>query len=394
MKIFEITNPQLDVSDPVAFIRSMQKSLGMSSTGTGGLTLANPKGKVTDPIDPTDNDAVEPEASNEVVIIGDSIAAGMGGEAPYAKSGLSTTEVLKRVNAFIKTGKAKGSVVILSSGASNSAPVELEGGTSRPGKLDPVAQQLKDLKDAGASVALVGTGSKKSAWFPPTKYTDGKRYRVDLTNVNQQLASMASANGAKFLGALEEYDGGMHSGKGDGVHPFGGYQKLKQAGSEIAPVSQPATTPSKQRTTTPSKQPTTKNKSSTGGKGTVNPGEVQSYLSSKGLDRNQVAGIMANIKAESSFRPGAIGDNGTSGGLFQHHKERFSAMSKAAGPNWQSNWKGQIDFALSEPAGRKYASMKFATPEEASKWFTINFERPANMVAKANSRSLDASQFA
>jgi hypothetical protein len=385
MKIFEITAPTLDMSNPVGFIRSMQKSLGMND-GTGGLTLSNAKGKVTDPIDPTDNDVVEPEASNEVVIIGDSIAAGMGGEAPYAKSGLSTTEVLKRVNAFIKTGKAKGSVVILSSGASNSAPVELEGGTSRPGKLDPVAQQLKALKDAGASVALVGTGSKKSAWFPPTKYTDGKRYRVDLTNVNQQLASMASANGAKFLGALEEFDNSMHSGKGDGVHPFRGYQKLKQAGSEIAPVSQPATTPSK--------QPATKNKSSTGGKGTVNPGEIQSYLSSKGLDRNQVAGIMANIKAESSFRPGAIGDNGTSGGLFQHHKERFSAMSKAAGPNWQTNWKGQIDFALSEPAGRKYASMKFATPEEASKWFTINFERPANMVAKANSRSLDASQFA
>jgi len=385
MKIFEVTAPNLDTSNPIAFINSMKKSLGMDD-GTGGLSLVNPSGKVTDTSNPTDKTVVEPAPSNEVVIIGDSIAVGIGGSEPYAKAGISTTEVLNRVNAFIKTGKAKGSVVILSSGASNSAPVELEGGPTQPGKLDPVAQQLSALKAAGASVALVGTGSRKSVWFPPTKYTNGKRYRVDLTNVNQQLASMASASGAKFLGPLEEFDDSMHSGKGDGVHPFRGYQKLKRAGSEIVPVKQP--------TTAPSKQPATKKSSVSGGKGSVSPGEVQSYLSSKGLDRNQVAGIMANIKAESSFRPGVLGDNGTSGGLFQHHKERFTAMRKAAGPNWQTNWKGQIDFALSEPAGQKYASIKFATPEEASKWFTIHFERPANMVAKANSRSLDASQFA
>ena len=179
------------------------------------------------------------EAENNIVIIGDSIAVGIGGSEPYAKGGISTTEVLNRVNAFIKSGKAKGSIVILSSGASNSAPVEIEGGAKQPGNLAPIGNQLKALKDAGASVALVGTGSEKSIWFPPTQYTNGKRYRVDLTGVNQQLASMALANGAKFLGPLEEYDSGMHSGKGDGIHPYSGYQKLKQAGSAIAPASQP-----------------------------------------------------------------------------------------------------------------------------------------------------------
>lgn len=182
----------------------------------------------------------EPALSNKVVVIGDSIAVGMGGSELYAKGGISTAEVLNRVNAFIKTGKAKGAVVILSSGASNSAPIELEGGTTQSGNLSPVVQQLAALKAAGASVALVGTGSKKSAWFPPTKYTNGKRYRIDLTGVNQQLASMASSNGAKFLGPLEEYDSGMHSGKGDGIHPFGAYQKLKQSGATSFPEKQPS----------------------------------------------------------------------------------------------------------------------------------------------------------
>lgn len=369
MKVFEILDPAKMFG-------------GFNLMGIGDEKAGSLVDKAADMLNPNRKGDSEPAPSNEVVIIGDSIAVGMGGSEPYAKGGISTTEVLNRVNAFIKTGKAKGAVVILSSGASNSAPIELEGGTTQSGNLSPVAQQLAALKAAGASVALVGTGSKKSAWFPPTKYTNGKRYRIDLTGVNQQLSSMASSNGAKFLGPLEEYDSGMHSGKGDGVHPFGAYQKLKQSGATSFPTRKSAPASNSKKTAPAS------------GKGAVNPNDIKSYLGSKGLDRNQVAGIMANIKAESSFRPGAIGDNGTSGGLFQHHKERFAAMKAAAGKDWATNWKGQIDFALTEPAGRQYAGMKFSSPEAASKWFTINFERPANMVAKANTRSADAASYA
>jgi hypothetical protein len=177
------------------------------------------------------------ESTNNVVIIGDSIAVGMGGAEPYAKGGISTVEVLRRVQAFVASGKAKGATVILSSGASNSSPIELEGGIKKPGNggLGPVAQQLKALKDAGANVVLVGTGSGKSIAFPGTSHTGGKKYVVDLTGVNQQLESMANAAGVKFLGPLEDFDPAMHSGKGDGVHPYNGYSKLKQAGSSTAP---------------------------------------------------------------------------------------------------------------------------------------------------------------
>jgi hypothetical protein len=177
------------------------------------------------------------EETSNVVIIGDSIAVGLGGTEPYAKGGISTVEVLRRVNAFIQTGKAKGATVILSSGASNSAPIELEGGIKKPGNggLAPVAEQLRALKQAGATVALVGTGSKKSIAFPGTSWTGGKKYIVDLTGVNEQLESMASATGATFLGPLEDYDTGLHSNKGDGIHPYGGYQKLKNAGMAVTP---------------------------------------------------------------------------------------------------------------------------------------------------------------
>jgi hypothetical protein len=51
MKIFEITTPKLDVNNPVSFIRDMQKSLGIDD-GTGGLSIENPSGRITDVKEP------------------------------------------------------------------------------------------------------------------------------------------------------------------------------------------------------------------------------------------------------------------------------------------------------------------------------------------------------
>lgn len=128
-------------------------------------------------------------------------------------------------------------------------------------------------------------------------------------------------------------------------------------------------------------------------KNPVPPDQIKAYLGSQGLDRNQVAGIMANIKAESGFDSGAIGDNGTSGGLVQHHADRFEKMIQAAGPNWQKNWKGQLDYALSEPAGARYKTMTFSTPQAAASWWTIYFEIPRNKEQQAAIRSKTAGQF-
>jgi len=132
---------------------------------------------------------------------------------------------------------------------------------------------------------------------------------------------------------------------------------------------------------------------------TVNPTALKSYLASKGLDKNQVAGIMANVEAESSFDIGILGDGGTSGGLFQHHNSqdpRFSKMVKAAGgpSKWRTNWRGQVDYALSEPAGQQYKSLSFSTPEQASKWWTINFEIPDDKFNVAVTRSKEARKYA
>lgn len=99
-------------------------------------------------------------------------------------------------------------------------------------------------------------------------------------------------------------------------------------------------------------------------------------------------GILANIKRESNFNPGAIGDGGTSGGLFQHHADRFNKMIRAAGGKgaWKSNWQAQVDFALSEPAGQQYLATKFRSPAEAVTWWVKHFEKPANQAAEIQKR--------
>lgn len=115
--------------------------------------------------------------------------------------------------------------------------------------------------------------------------------------------------------------------------------------------------------------------------------DIYSYLKDKGVDHEHAVGILANIQNESQFNSGAIGDNGTSGGLFQHHNERFTAMKKAAGPDWQKNWKGQVDYALSEGDMHAYLKRPVRSGEEAARAFVYDFERPLDKPGEANKRA-------
>jgi peptidoglycan hydrolase-like protein with peptidoglycan-binding domain len=126
--------------------------------------------------------------------------------------------------------------------------------------------------------------------------------------------------------------------------------------------------------------------------GKVSPKEIYNYIKEIGLSKFHAMGMLANIQAESSFNPGVMGDkmNGeyTSGGLFQHHKTRLAnlkAFAERQGTPW-TDWKTQVDFALSEPEGKQYASMNFKSAADASIWFTKYFERPANAEQQAANR--------
>jgi murein DD-endopeptidase MepM/ murein hydrolase activator NlpD/FMN phosphatase YigB (HAD superfamily) len=131
--------------------------------------------------------------------------------------------------------------------------------------------------------------------------------------------------------------------------------------------------------------------------------DIRDYLSPK-MDTSHWAGMMANMWHESSFIPSNYNPNdrgGPSGGLCQWHDNRalgyhrFSDMVKAV-PNWKTNWRGQLDFALKEPEGRRYLGTRFTNPISASIAWTKTFERPADAdaVAKKRSQSPQMRQYA
>jgi hypothetical protein len=139
----------------------------------------------------------------------------------------------------------------------------------------------------------------------------------------------------------------------------------------------------------PTFEPISSDTTSDGGKADLVPTdgirtEAYNYLISKhGLSRNKALGIIANIDRESSFRPTiASGDDGGAGGLFQWFDSRQTPKVQELVRT--GDWKGQIDYALSEPQHLSgvdpgaYQGMSFSSPQEAADWWMRKWERPAH----------------
>lgn len=130
---------------------------------------------------------------------------------------------------------------------------------------------------------------------------------------------------------------------------------------------------------------------------TVTPDEVYKYLTiDKGLSHEHAMGILPNIVEESEFIYNRIQNDakydpdhskGKQGiGLFQYTEPTRRKNFVEAVPDWQTNWKGQIDFALSEPETKRYLDQSFDTIEDASRYFTTDWERPKNRYRQAEKR--------
>lgn len=118
------------------------------------------------------------------------------------------------------------------------------------------------------------------------------------------------------------------------------------------------------------------------------PQNAYKYMRDSNVSDYHARGILANIKSESSFKPGIREPRANGGlGLFQYTEPTRKNNFLTAVPDWEVNWRGQIDHALNEDLTKAYLSKQFKTPEEASEWFTINWERPQNYMQKAKERS-------
>ena len=126
--------------------------------------------------------------------------------------------------------------------------------------------------------------------------------------------------------------------------------------------------------------------------------DIAHYCKSKwNMSIDQIAGILANIKVESQFKAHDehMDSNGLpAGGLFSHNGPRLVQLKQRLGPNWKTNWQGQIDFALNEPDGARYIAKKYPSADAASRAWTMGFERPAKAKIQAAKRAPAATQYA
>ena len=123
------------------------------------------------------------------------------------------------------------------------------------------------------------------------------------------------------------------------------------------------------------------------GKNKISVREVYKYLMTfPGMTNDKAVGILANIQAESAFYIDAVemGDVKNKGlGLFQYTFPARKEAYKKQVPDWKTNWKGQIDFAMREVEMKKYLEKNYDDPAEATESFMLTFEKPKDQSEEA-----------
>ena len=130
--------------------------------------------------------------------------------------------------------------------------------------------------------------------------------------------------------------------------------------------------------------------------------EVYSFFLGKGLGAAQIAGLMGNIKAESSFNPGAVNSSSGASGLFQWLGGRLQGLKDFAvsnGTEW-TDIQTQLEYAWKEIEGdgwngkeaQKHEFMQTGSAYEAAALFCNYWER-CGIAAEASRRGTYAEEY-
>ena len=203
---------------------------------------------------------------------------------------------------------------------------------------------------------------------------------------------------AGALGAAGKMFGGIADAGGEKpLEPYKGRQSREELQAEITKfeseskaITDGIVVPEKPDFSTPGLSTGTPNQSGEGSGstnpitpsgGTVDRAEVYSYLTKdKGLSHNKAYGLMSNIDRESGFDASIrSGDDGGPGGLFQWKGVRQTpTVAKLVN---SGDWKGQIDYALTEPgesSAQTFLNTTWESPQAAAAHWTRKWERPAH----------------
>lgn len=129
--------------------------------------------------------------------------------------------------------------------------------------------------------------------------------------------------------------------------------------------------------------------------------EVFNFLTKElGFNSAAACGIMANIEAESDFRPTRWGDNGTSFGLCQWHRGRFDDLrafclqkgydyTTVEGQLWFLQYELMTSYQTTYNILRKVPNTSQGAYDAAFTW-CVRFERPAGMEISGAKRGRSA----
>lgn len=124
---------------------------------------------------------------------------------------------------------------------------------------------------------------------------------------------------------------------------------------------------------------------------------MQYFMSEKGggWTKEQAAGIVSNLEAESKFKTNSVGDDGQAYGIAQWHPDRQRMFARRFGKDIrQASFEEQLEFVNYElqtnekAAGDKLRNAK--TPEEAGAIVSRHYERPAKKDFEASVRAQSA----
>lgn len=143
--------------------------------------------------------------------------------------------------------------------------------------------------------------------------------------------------------------------------------------------------------------------SSAGAIGSMDPkkrDEAMKFFMDKGWTKEQAAGLVANLAAESGLNEGIHGDGGAAYGLAQWHPDRQREFENKYGKSIKgSSFREQLDFVNHELTdGREKAAgelLKKATGAgQAADWVTRYYERPADKDGQSRVRASAAEKIA
>lgn len=125
--------------------------------------------------------------------------------------------------------------------------------------------------------------------------------------------------------------------------------------------------------------------------------QAMDSLMAKGWTRQQAAGIVANLKHESNFNPGAVGDGGKAYGIAQWHPDRQARFKAWSGKDIRgSSFEDQLAFLDYEMRNQEKAAgdrLKAATnAAEAGAVVSKYYERPADQAGEMARRARMAQQ--